>query len=240
MALMRTFYVCSLILILSHCSSTINPNITYNDLGSVDTIVYGALTGLSYADPRVELLYTTNLKPGGVTTECNTYYTRNAETHKIDTLYFIQKVTGNQLLMRSINFYGSKVKEYNENILLNQPQGIDHMPGPKEEVLRSLGFMLKRIPDGSKAVYIGTLDVSNLNKLEPESENEAIEVAVSDTKSLVDFYMQNIFLNLDFSTAQNYTLNVMKNTYSKTSEGVMGPQAANDELLDIIMIKSME
>ncbi|MGL1903362.1 MAG: hypothetical protein OCC49_14575 [Fibrobacterales bacterium] len=240
MALLRIMYVSSLVVLFTHCASSITPKISYNDLGSVEKVVYGAITGLSYADPRIELLYTTNLKPEGTISECNTYYTRNPETHKIDTLYFIQRITGNQLLMRSINLYGSKVKEYNENILLNKPQVIDHMPGPKEEVLRSLGYMLKRIPDTTKAVYIGTLDVSNLHALESESENENVDIAVTDSKVQVDSYLQNIFMNFDLSIAENYTLNVMKNTYSVKSEGVIGSRPVHDELLDIIMIKNME
>jgi len=208
-----------------------------SDLDSGEKIIYGAITGLDYADPRIVMTYTSNMFPEGTEVPFKTYYTRDPETHKINTLYFAQVVTGFKILFRTIDLYYSKVKQYHENVIMAQPLETEIVPDGFEEVLRSLGVKLKRIDDEDNLIYIGTLSAQNFKELKVESSNTDVDVSIIDSKSDVDNYFSKQFTLIPFEASTNHTLSLMKNTYIEEREGIRAPVAANDELIDVLMLK---
>ncbi len=234
-----TFLFIFFVILFTGCSTTLKPVTKISDLASGEKIVYGAITGLDYADPRVVLTYTSNMFPEGAEKEFEVYYTRNSEDGKLNTLYFAQVVTGFKFLFRTIDLYGSKVKEYHENVLLTRAQSYDAMPDRKDEILRSLGLTLKRIPDEERFIYVGTLDARNLTQLKVEDQNKDVAIAMTDKKSDADAYLSKTFKNMDFSSADNLKLDIMKSTYIEESENIKGPRPPNDELIDIIMKRGL-
>lgn len=227
------------LILFTGCGTTLKPVTKISDLASGERIVYGSITGLEYADPRVVLTYTSNMFPEGTEKEFEVYYTRDSENGKVKTLYFAQVITGFKVLFRTIDLYGSKVKEYHENVLLTRPQTYDMVPENKDEILRSLGLTLKRIPDDESFVYIGTLDARNLAQLKVEDQNKDVAIAMTDKKADADVYLSKSFKNIDFSSAENLKLDIMKSTYIEESENIKGPRIPNDELIDLIMKRGL-